>query len=150
MNLQQAVASTRVARSKVEAKPDLTMLYDWQEVWPDPLEAPDFPPQPDPHNAPLSRQRAVERLARLSLSLNGQKAVRPPTDEERAQIIAQLDKRDASGRQRFMARQAMEVRAYLAKLDARAKRNEATDEARAKELAARNVAAFKARMDRPS
>ncbi len=79
--------------------PDLTMIRDPAQVWPDAQDCPDFPvngrgaePQPA-----WSREEAEARLRSLSRKLNPDGELREPTDEERADLMERYFKKPTPG-----------------------------------------------------
>lgn len=71
--------------------PDLTLTLDVAEIWPDPMDCPDWPLQPMyAHNgAGIGGERdAIQLLQRLACDLARSQVLREPTAEERAAMKA--------------------------------------------------------------
>jgi hypothetical protein len=66
--------------------PDLTLVFDPTEVWPDPESCPDWPlvPMEDRRGVRIAGERAaMERLEAIARRLSRSEHLRPPTAEER-------------------------------------------------------------------
>ncbi|MFY9291725.1 MAG: hypothetical protein WAP03_13655 [Methylorubrum rhodinum] len=71
--------------------PDLTLTLDVAEIWPDPMDCPDWPLQPmfAQNGAGICGERdAIQQLERLACSLARSQVLREPTAEERATMKA--------------------------------------------------------------
>jgi len=73
------------------SNPDLTLILNPSEIWPEPSDCPAWPLASNKvsaaQNPPGSRHDAEQRLASLHKALNGDKPVRAPTDDERHRLI---------------------------------------------------------------
>lgn len=73
------------------SNPDLTLVLNPAELWPEPADCPSWPlsanKQSAVMNSPGTRQDAEQRLAKLSKALNGDKPVQAPSDAERQKLI---------------------------------------------------------------
>ena len=165
-------AATSPAPAKASAPPpkpmaDLTMMRDPVEIWPDPMDCPDYPlvlqgVNPD---GPYSRDDAQDALRRLSGILNGKGPLRAPTDVERAEALEQyfepakrgirFPDQAAFGARGFaglipargdkradLIARAVHLRGYLRKLDALAEQRAQAAQDRQDSAARRKVAAW--------
>lgn len=128
-------------KSKAEPKPDLTLLRDPAELWPNPEDCPD-------PGENYTREWTEAQLRRAAQALNGPGLLRAPTDKERIEAEEWLKRRDPFGRKRSMVERARHLRGHLRKLDARADAQEKREAQHQQDRAARRIEQFDAHMQR--
>ncbi|SLN09977.1 hypothetical protein ROJ8625_00137 [Roseivivax jejudonensis] len=139
------------AAEKSKTKPDLTMVRDPASIWPDPFECPDYPltVAGERLTGAYSRAQAEQKLRTLSKQMNGNHSLHKPSEHERSAALSTHFKQQrghgparplmnalgftdmAPTQQGKLIAQAVHLRGYLRKLEARdAEREKAAQERR--------------------